>query len=179
MENKKSTNILLIIMGVLILVELVFEIIIFQNSLVDYISLISLTFVALYGFWLYKKPHGNMLKYAILIAAVVNIFVTCTLIQEGLAMDRQIARIIASVILVYISGRLNRIDQNKFLFPIAFAIQFVCDIIDYITCSDMFDPIFKLTWFTAPIMILTLMIAYFVRYKAHKEAGLADAPAKQ
>jgi len=174
MENKTTKNLLLTIMGILILIELVLGIIIFENPLLDSVSLIPLVFVALYGFWLYKKPHGNMLKYAILIAGVTNILVACSLIKEGLSMGEQIARVIVSVILVYVAGRLNRIDQNKYFLPIAFAIQFICDLIDYISYSAMFESIYRLTWFTAPIMILTLMIAYLVRYKEHKEAGLTD-----
>lgn len=181
MEKKTSKNILLAIMGVLILAELICGILTLGEGglFIEISSLISLAFIALYGFWLYKKPHGNMLKYAMLILAVSQILIAISCVDIGVGNAYGCtALVFSSAILVYVAGRLNRIEQNKYLLLIAFAIQFVCDLLDVISCADQFTFVYKCVSFSIPVATLTLMIAYFVRYKEHKEAGLMDAPKK-
>jgi len=175
MENKNTKNALLIFMGVLILMELVLGIITMMEDIVfvGIVNLIPIVFVSLYGFWLYKKPHGNMLKYAMLIAAMAEILIDIACLIDGFVISNSVM-IVASCILVYVSGRLNRIEQNKYLLPIAFVAQFICILIEAIAYSSQFSFAYRSSWFSTPIATLTLMIAYFVRYKEHKKAGISD-----
>jgi len=179
MEKKQSKKIWLFIMGALILVELIVTIMTASKAkfILDISKLIPLVFVTLYGFWLYKKPHGNMLKYAILILAASEILNAVQCIRMGWDnMYLHTVRVFVAAILVYVAGRLNRIEQNKYLLPFAAIVNLVsvCAIVSKLHTS--LTLLYKLTWFSGVLTIITLMIAYFIRYKEHKEAGLADAP---
>jgi len=174
MDKKISKNILLTIMGVLVLIELVLGIItISENVFVSIFKLIPLVFVALYGFWLYKKPHDNMLKYTMLILAVGQIIYA---IAGWNNFYNQTVRILAMAIIIYVAGRLDRIEQNKYLLLISLIVQLMRCIIVATIAHAQFTPLYVFTWFSGVFATITLMIAYFVRYKEHKEAGLTDSP---
>jgi len=183
MEKKTSKNILLVIMGVLILAEIAitgYEAVTSRSSLYFFINLAALVGVALYGFWFYKKPHGNMLKYAMLLSALSIVVSTIwSVFQWDEPFIEIFLPIFASCLMFYVAGRLNRIDQNKYLLPIIAAILFSTCVIDWISFCVATRTIKLIRYLAVPnqfITLLTLMIAYFVRYKEHKEAGLADAP---
>jgi len=176
MEKKRSEKVLLAIMGVMIIAALVLGIFTIQYPFLDIIALIPMLFAAVYVFWLYNKPHGNMLKYAMLIFAVERIIESIGCIKQGWDVSyNQTAKILASVIIIYVAGRLNRMDQNKILLPIAFALLSVGVIVAVITFASQYPPIYVVSWFGEPVLVLILIVAYFVRYKEHKEAGLKDA----
>jgi len=177
MENKKTKNILLAIMGIFVLAELVAIVI----SLADGITIFSicqavaLIFVASYGFWLYKKPHGNLLKYALLLIAGAQLFgATEALANAKAASGALTTSVFFAAALVYVAGRLNRIDQNKILLPIIAAFELYGAIWSVINFAGQESALTLFSWFSRSIMIFTLMIAYFVRYKEHKEAGISD-----
>jgi len=179
MQNKTSKNILLVIMGILILVELVSSIATAdsQNAISSICKVLSLAFVALYGFWLYKKPHGNMLKYAMLFFAATEIIRIVQNIQLGYGdIYMNVLQIYVIAIVVYVAGRLNRIEQNKYLLAIAAVAQFAGVGLSAFSSVNSVTALRFFTRFSSGILIITLMIAYFTRYKEHKEAGLADAP---
>jgi len=177
MEKKTSkNNILLAIMGVLILTEIVIGFITLQNPFFDILGMIPLFFIALYGFWFYKKPHGNMLKYAMILLAISEIMTSLVCVKNGWNFERQTFKIFAAAALIYAAGRLNRIDQNKYILPLVFVVQFACDALAVIDFSPLYSPIYFIAWFSGTISAAALLIAYFVRYKEHKEAGLSDAP---
>jgi len=177
MSNKKTgTNVALAIMGVLILILIALEIYSLSTpNLIFFCDLAALVCTALYGFFLYKKPHGNMLKYTMLIFAASNLVIAIQMLwyNVGSAYVHAISLVIAGM-LCYVAGRLNRIEQNRFILLIAlvlFVIRSVASLILFPTPSF----ITNFTICGQPIiMFLTLCCAYFVRYKAHKEAGLAD-----
>jgi len=179
MEKKTSKNVWLIIMGVLVLAAIVIRVFILQTRTVfAFLQLLSLVFTALYCFFLYKKPHGNMLKYAMLIFVLTNIIGGSLNLLRG--EQYQIAKVLASAALCYCAGRLNRIEQNKILLPIIGIVYLGLSM--YTTryfISTLPDSWIQfLASFTNAINYLTLLIAYFVRFKEHKEAGLTDAPTK-
>jgi len=178
MENKKTKNVLLAIMGVLIVAEIVICIVIAQSNVlvIDILMrLVSLLFTTLYGFWLYKKPHGNMLKCAMLIFAIVSILASSKTLMTG--KSYHIVKLLASAAVCYCAGRLNRIDQNKYLMPIigvAFlAVSFYGVYLSIV--NNYATAVIIASCFIFTINYFTLMIAYFVRYDEHKEAGLIDA----
>jgi len=176
MEKKTSKNVLLAVMGVLILIEIVARIIIIQtNTFAGIAQLISLAFSALYCFLFYNKPHGNILKYAMLVFAFANILSSSYLLLAG--NTYQIAKLLAVAAVCYCAGRLNRIDQNKYIMPIlslVFIGVSICGVrVDI--ANKTVNAFTILTRFNNTINYFALMIAYFVRYEEHKEAGLMDA----
>ncbi len=182
MSNKKtSKNIVLTIMGVLILAEIgiaVYACICNAAPVYQLVNIVALVGVALYSFWLYKKPHGNMLKYAMLLSAFSIVFSKVLAMHLwGDTIIEGLLPITTACLLCYVAGRLNRINQSKFLLPIILAVLLVCCIIDWVSISV--EPEYAtIRYLQAPhqfITVLTLCCAYFTRYKEHKEAGLQDA----
>ena len=174
MENKKTTtNILLIIMGILTLAEIILRLCIIKtNTFSGIVLIISMLFVALYCFFLYKKPHGNTLKYAMLLFALSSIFSSISYLMKVPDYNSAII-ILADAGICYGAGRLNRIDQNRILFPIIAIVLLGCSIWS-VTHYNTGGVIRAFSFFNGFIAFTALMIAYFIRYKEHKEAGLAD-----
>jgi len=178
MENKYSKNILLAIMGVLIIVAIVARVATIQTAPVSAVTqLISLVFVAVYGFVLFRKPHGNLLKYAMLIFVFSTIFCDCYYLILGHS-GFHIVKIFAATVVCYCAGRLNRIDQNKYIMPIIGIVYLGISIYAtaFVAPSGPMKYLIIPSRFIFTINYFTIMIAYFVRYKEHKEAGLMDAP---
>jgi len=177
MKKKRLTNILLVILGILNIIEIGARIIIIQtNTFAGVVQMISLLFAVLYVFWLYKKPHGNILKYAMLIFAIANILSSSYLLLAG--RTYQMAKLLAVAAVCYCAGRLNRIDQNKYIMPIIAIVLIgvsICGVY-YNVINQTANVFTVLTSFNNTINYITLMIAYFVRYEEHKEAGIMDAP---
>ncbi len=173
--EKKKQNVFLMIMGVLILAAIVITACsISQSPVLCSLALLVLVFVALYGFVLYKKPHGNLLKLAMLLFA--GIYITSAIIVasegNGIVALNVIGTLAASAV-VYGAGRLDRIEQNKYIFIIADVIFFALELFSAITWPNRnFVETFVL--FNHFIIFNTLVIAYFIRYKEHKEAGVSD-----
>jgi len=181
MKKNTSKKVLLVITGILIIIAIIGRALkIPSKPESSILYLISLVFTALYGFWFYKKPHGNMLKYAMLIFAVTTVVKGCHSMAVDGAIDNAIIRILASLALIYCAGRLNRIDQNKVIMPIICLVflgisiyKVVCDI-----SNQSLELSGTVRHFSYTINCFALIISYFVRYDEHKEAGLMDAPKK-
>jgi len=136
----------------------------------------SLVFTGLYVFWLYKIPHGNMLKYSMLLFSIANIISGTVFLLVGTKIE--IIRILASAGVCYCAGRLNRIDQNKYLMSII-GVAFLTVSVYWVSIWAMDSDVSIFNTFgrlNSTINYITLMIAYFVRFKEHKLAGLIDAP---
>lgn len=173
--EKKKQNVLLIIMGALILMSIAITACSISSSpVLCSLGLIVLIFVALYGFVLYKKPHGNLLKIAMLLFAAVYIVSAILIASQGIGIVAlSIIGTLAASAIIYGAGRLNRIEQNKYIFVVADIIFFALELYTAITCpAGSFVGTF--VFFNYFIIFTTLLIAYFVRYKEHKEAGLTD-----
>ncbi len=180
-EKKTSKNIWLHIMGLLILVELAVAVkaCVFGWVIDEILDMAVLIGIALYGFWLYKKPHGNMLKYVIILNALSIVLTSVLSIYEwGDLLVEVIFPILAACMMFYVAGRLNRIEQNRYLFILIAVCVIVGRFSELVSISADPDPASKLLrYLEAPrqlITILTLCCAYFTRYQEHKEAGLAD-----
>ena len=176
MEKKTSKNTLLAIMGVLILAVLLASFFTMQKPIISNLfTTISLAFTALYSFWLYKKPHGNILKYAILLFTVAVVINGAYYISLGNGhLYIHIIRLLAAVAIGYGAGRLNRIEQNKILFPVVDVALLICAIIDIVEGGINYGIWVILMILYGPLSVTTFIIAYILRYKEHKEAGLAD-----
>ena len=150
----------------------------------EIINAVLMILILYYMFIGYKKPHGNLLRYLFIGEAV---FATFCFWHVGAVMipDRALswydACVLASILLLtYVSGRLNKYNENKVLLGISLIFSLIADIAisTTILVSLPIDSIKELAALLAPfgkdIMILALGISYISRYKEHKEAGLAD-----
>jgi len=117
-----------------------------------------------------------MLKYAMILSALSIVVAEVESIYEWPDPFIEIfLPIFSACLLFYVAGRLNRIEQNKYLLAIVVIILLIGCIIDWISFSA--SPVATIVYFKIPchfIVVLTLTIAYFVRYKEHKEAGISD-----
>jgi len=179
MKKKTLKHMLLAVMGALIIVEIIVRMIMIKtNTFAGIMQLISLVFSALYVFLFYKKPHGNMLKYAMLVFSFANILSSSYLLMTG--NTYQVVKLLAAAAVCYCAGRLNRIDENKYMLP-ALGLFFFWVSVSGVRADieNQAANVFTiLTRFNNTVNYFTLVIAYFVRYDEHKEAGLADAPRK-
>lgn len=178
MKSSKIKNILLAMMGVLVIAEFVLRISrINSATITGVLMLLVMAFVVLYGFWLYKKPHGNLLKYTMLLFAFVTILISGYYLSissaSGVTRAMYFGKLITAGLVCYCAGRLNKIKQNKIIFPIidVFLLAYGiwgCVVSKNVTFTYAFN------FFETFIIFTTIMIAYFVRYQEHHEAGLLD-----
>jgi len=141
---------------------------VFIFAVFDCVSLFVLYYI-LAG---YKKPHGNMLRYLMLAFAFAIILDVSK--SEGIPFYAPLRA--ATVFLIgYIAGRLNKINQNKVLMSIVFALIFAAGCIVAKTIPTR-SVIINIAYFLDAILWLVICSAYLVRCWEHKEAGLTDAP---
>ena len=179
MDNKK-TNLHRLIVAIVALVGLAVSIISFVWRLNNSLSIRSFAlaavyygFVFFYGIYGYKKPHGNMIRYLLLILAVYIAY-SITIMVERWDISGMIftASNLAAVFIAYMAGRLNKYKKN-----IAVAV-----VVTILLLIKTFWPIDAnlgvYTFFvldrTMPIfMWATVMFIYFFRYFEHRQAGIA------
>ena len=186
MENKKNLStgavVALAICLVLVITNFVIEMIqivradnmgaaFVAMSIVGKLSMISVFFYAFTG---YKKPHGNILRntfviYAALCAAAIVLtpfddpkYITAVILLEV-------------VLIAFMSGKLNKFKQNLAIITIVA----ICSLVYAIYSLSLVQPgsfsIFSIfNAFATLIYWATLSVSYIIRYKGHKEAGLAD-----
>jgi len=175
MKKKQLKNVFLTIMGILSLCMIVVTITTIQYNLITGISrLISLTFVALYGFFLYKKPHNNFLKFAMLLYAIADIFNAAMYLSDDKSFVTNAARLFIAAGVIYCAGRLDRIEQNRIILLVIDGIGLILSITNAIIYSSSVGFLMTIRIFGTFIMLTTLIIAYFVRYEEHKEAGRSE-----
>lgn len=176
-KNSVLTYLLMAIMGVLIVFEIVVSIVNISTNgvLASICPIVSLIFVALYGLLGYKKPHGNMLRYAMLILAFAQMLHYSHLMQMGIVAEYiNIVGIITAGIIIYVAGRLHRIEQNKYLLAVVLAAELIAGVICIIQDNGVMPVTFYVTYLFDAVSIIPLMISYFVRFKEHKEAGITE-----
>jgi len=121
-----------------------------------------------------------MLKYAMLLSAL---FIAISSIMQVYYWEENFLEVFmpvfAACLIFYVAGRLNRIDQNKYLLPLIILIllvDFICEL--FTISADSASVISISRYISAPrqiIIVLAFTIAYFVRYDEHKEAGISEA----
>ena len=187
MENKKELGtgaiIGIVVLAVLSIAELIINIIFsikyYSTSailleLVPYILLfVAITYYAIAG---YKKPHGNLLRFVFLLFSLSCL---CTLISqmfdtgiEGKACFSFLIGI-AALLAAYTGGRLDKIKKNRLPLII---IGLVLIIKPILGCFEHggFQFMFFVWGMSTFVLWLDIAFAYILRYKEHKEAGLAD-----
>lgn len=126
----------------------------------------------------YKEPHGNLLKYLFLVFSVMCLvgFLDSDFaasLHREFAYVNQLLRGLAIILSAYIAGRLDRIKANTILIVINCIIFLATSVINIVLfeITDITLILFMCSFF---ILWLDLAVAYILRYKEHKEAGLAD-----
>ena len=145
-------------------------------SLITFVVLCYIQFAlaAYYACFGYKKPHGNLMRYLLLfyVATLGAMLVRKANSQGDLSNSISIAVIILSA---YMAGRLNKYKQNVFISLVILVLKLINI---YPTMSSRIGQ----TGFTfisffgsiGPVVVwLAIAGAYILRYKDHKEAGLA------
>ena len=138
-------------------------------------DIFSLALYVLTGFYTifgYKKPHGNMLKYLFIAFAVALILNVClaNIAENAIVMIISVCSCLAALILMYVSGRFHKIENNRVLLVVAGVLLFAAMILPLFTSSFIISGFFNSC--TAPIMLLALGFAYTARFEEHKAAGL-------
>ena len=129
-------------------------------------------FVFYYGIYGYQKPHGNMIRYLLLILAVYVAY-SITIMVERWDISGIIftASNLAAVFIAYIAGRLNKVSKNivwAVVITVLLLIKSFWPIEDNLSVYALF-----VLDRTMPLfMWATVAFIYFFRYKEHKQAGI-------
>ncbi len=143
-------------------------------ELVPYIFLfISIAYYALVG---YKKPHGDLLR---LVFLIFSISCLSTLISQVIDAGTQgdvvftILISIAAFLTSYMAGRLDKIQKNYVMLVVVGLVLLAKAILNYIAYSGA--DLLLLAWGLSTFVLwLDIAVAYILRYREHKEAGLMD-----
>ena len=182
---KKGTKIGLVITFVLVMLGIVYSaytlITGFSGQPVGikiHIGIVFLEYmlVAFYALIGYKKPHGNMLKYTMLAFVLLCMY---EFLMPGRVEVKNVEYIanasigLASVLIAYMSGRLNRIDQNRIIM-IVVGVLFAISIVMMGIIHEEFSWVSFIRSLSLPICWAALCLAYTARFEEHKIAGLED-----
>ena len=187
MENKKklSTGALIgiVILAVLsvagIIIDYVYTIRVYPVlsvlfELVPYTFLfIAIVYYAAAG---YKKPHGDLLRAVFLLFS----FSCFASVVSEVAYEGSVGTVsyvilmgIAALLTAYTGGRLYKIKKNYALLIIITLALLVKSILEFLTSPT--GSFLILLWVSSTFVLwLDIAFAYLLRYKEHKEAGLAD-----
>ena len=133
-------------------------------------------FVLYYGVKGYQKPHGDMLRYLIIILAV---FVAASVLMQvdrySAAWPILLSNDLAILGMGFLAGRLHKVERNKYLTVFVSCMLLIrCFwFLEHPGMSGADAALFVLDRCQPLFMWLTALLLYFYRYAEHKEAGLA------
>ena len=195
MENKKKLStgaiIGIVVLAVLSLAALISYIV----MTVEYCSGVHRLFeivatsvlfiaVAYYAIAGYKKPHGDLLRCVFLVFSAKNfvaiisdiLFLTehSEFSQLGIILGI-ILRGISIILTAYVSGRLDKVKKNAVPLAIVLISHLANVLLWYFMFYRVECSVFEILYIsTSLIFCIDLIIAYVLRYREHKQAGLAD-----
>ena len=179
MEKKNNTSvtiakIVVLLLNVLYVISAV-TIFINKHSVLAIIGIIVTCLTVYYMFVGYKKPHGNLLRYLLIIVTLDALFVfwyAFSKIEKTFDVY-ELFLLLEIVIVAYVAGRLNKYKENIALLSVAFVMAFVsgCHSASVFNLTSAIEIIGT---FDKATILLALIVSYIARYKEHKEAGLAD-----
>ncbi len=140
--------------------------------------------VAYYTVIGYKKPHGNLLRNMFLLYSffcagemIAMVFYANehgylnTFFPRSISMLVLIA--LCVVLTAFVAGRLDKIKKNFILLALIIAALIAVSLLDI--GKPPFPQLVYVLWSFVPVFVwLDLVTAYVLRYREHKEAGLAD-----
>lgn len=134
--------------------------------------------ILIYAFVGYKKPHGNLLRGmffafgAIIALNIMTFGLDATVSASLFSTIRNTCDIFAALLIVYVSGRLNKVEKNKKLLFLSGVLMFIHYIMPVFKGPIIFN---SLIGSVCPMIVLAALgFAYTARYEEHKEAGLED-----
>ena len=144
------------------------------------VMLIAIIYYASVG---YKRPHGNLLRVIFLLLSLTCLngvvdSATCMPLFEGNDSSLQLLIIgfdgISVLLIAYVGGRLDKIKKNTFPLILITAAQIAKSVL-FVSLHNAWQEPVHIVWnFSTCILWLDIAFAYILRYKEHKEAGLAD-----
>ncbi|MBQ4208215.1 MAG: hypothetical protein II621_07925 [Clostridia bacterium] len=128
-----------------------------------------------YGIAGYKTPHGNTIRYLLLILAFYIAASIIVMIERWeISWIIVAASSFAAVSIGYMAGRLQKVKKNIIVVVLATALLAVKSFWPVAEQNNNF--VFVLDRTLPLLMWATVVLIYFFRFSAHKEAGLqADA----
>ena len=129
-------------------------------------------FYIVYG---YKKPHGNHMRYLLLIYVVYESIILMRS-ADWQPVYMLVANLAIIVLATYMAGRLDRYKQNVIISAVILVLHIVY-IYPFINIALLNNALTAITFvgYIGPVTIwLAIAAGYIIRFKAHKEAGLAD-----
>ena len=171
---KTGHAIALFVIFILNIVWVVCELIVFNGNMIPeaWLSIILLLAAVMYACYGYKKPHGNHMRYLLLLNVI---FVACLLV---LGVPEQptyvtVSYLVSIISMTYMAGRLGHYKQNL----VICGIVLVCSIINtyyVLSFTDTSSFIYVFASFGPTTVWLAVAGGYITRFKLHKEAGLLD-----
>lgn len=173
---KTGQAIALIVVAVLNILWIIIDPFAHSISLANVLTYVELAIAIFYTVCGYKKPHGNLMRYLLLLyaVAVAGLLLIFAASQPTYVNANYLAIIILAV---YMAGRLGHYKQNLV----------ICTVLLVCNCITMYYLIDVITGFGMPLTFenffgcagsvtvwLAIATGYIIRYKPHKEAGLAD-----
>lgn len=149
--------------------------------------------VVMYAVIAYNKPHGNLLKYLIILFAVTLLIKESNMLPEGIGIGADTIRkereyienalvvrqlphtidLVCLMLIMYIAGRLNKIKENAVLMTVVLVLLVFTSIRSVV--NGYISGFSRIVAQFGPVIAwLDICFAYFLRYKEHKEAGNAD-----
>ena len=180
MENNKN-NLQRLIITVVALIGAAISVVCFiwrLNNLVSirsfFLIAIYYVFVFYYGIYGYKKPHGNMVRYLLLILAVYIAYSITIMVERwDISWVVFTASNLAAVFIGYIAGRLNKYKKNAVWAVIITALLLIKSFWPIETTDLNYYILFVLDRTLPLFMWVTVMFIYFFRYSEHKSAGVS------
>lgn len=179
MKNKDSAlvNIVKVVVLLLGLLSIAHNISILKDHPYFIVDIVVVCLAEYYMFVDYKVPHSNLLKVLFLLH-VLELILDFWLFLANNAKTLDIADLLVLLsiaIVAYVSGRLDRYKENISLLIIAAIFAFISGIMGLSVFADRIISPFNLVGpFGKFIVLLSLIVPYVLRYKAHKDAGLSD-----
>ena len=129
-------------------------------------------FYACYG---YKKPHGNHMRYLLILYAIsVAIVVLLKGAEQSMLSNAVCLAII--ILTTYMAGRLGHYKQNVIISIVVLALKCITTIyclVEFSKAGVLTLPC-AISCFGSITTWLAIAGAYITRYKLHKEAGFED-----
>ena len=190
MEKKNKKTIVIAISTILALIGIVCDVtgniewyghIQVTPELVSYtIMFIATLYYVLVG---YKKPHGNLLRWTFLLLAfhhingIVNVAMQLSN-NTNYSADLMLIIIglngISALLIAYVAGRLDKIKKNYALLIFITFVQIAISVLFINLYGVWSNPKYVIWNFSICLLWIDLVVAYIIRYREHKEAGLED-----
>lgn len=134
---------------------------------------LSYIIILYYGFYGYKTPHGNLLKYIMLFFALLLVNEVAleaggkypNLVSETILLPTTITGL-CIVFISYIAGRLDRFNENIYIFTTVLVLLVIRAFLMSQYRTIMFSN------FSDVIIWFDINCVYALRYKQHRQAGL-------